>query len=70
LRLEVKTERLELSHDTFSRNPRNQQLVEAIRELPEPPETAKRPIGFVSHEEKKNTKSSKGSAKQNAARLR
>ena len=56
--LEEKTERLELSHDTFSRNTRNQlrQVFEAIRELTMPPEPAKRPIGFVTPEEKKNTK--------------
>lgn len=56
--LEMKTESLELSHDTFSRNTRLQlrQLVEALRELTTPPEPPKRPIGFVTHEEKKNTK--------------
>ena len=53
--LEWATERLELSHDTFSRNTRNQlrQVFEALRELadkvtpPEPPPTAKRSIGFL-----------------------
>lgn len=56
--LEENTERLELSHDTFSRNTRNQlrQVFEAIRELTMPPEPAKRPIGFVTPEEKGNTK--------------
>ncbi len=52
--LELSTERLELSHDTFSRNTRNQlrQVFEALRELadkvtpPEPP-PSKRPIGFL-----------------------
>lgn len=60
--LEEKTERLELSHDTFSRNTRVQlrQLVEAIRELTTPPEPAKRPIGFVAPEEKKGTKGARG----------
>jgi hypothetical protein len=61
--LELTTERLELSHDTFSRNTRNQlrQVFEALRELadkvtpPEPPDPPKRPIGFVTHEDKKNT---------------
>ena len=54
--LEEKTERLDLSHDTFSRNTRVQlrQLVEAVRELTSPPEPPKRPIGFVTHEEKKD----------------
>lgn len=57
--LELTTERLELSHDTFSRNTRNQlrQVFEALRELAdkvapvEPPPAPKRPIGFVTHEE-------------------
>lgn len=55
--LEEKTERLELSHDTFSRNTRLQlrQLVEAIRELTTPPEPPKRPIGFVTPQEKKSS---------------
>ena len=52
--LELSTERLELSHDTFSRNTRNQlrQVFDALRELTTPPEPAKRPIGFVTHEDK------------------
>lgn len=56
--LEERTERLELSHDTFSRNTRNQlrQVFEALRELTMPPEPARRPIGFVAQEDKKNTK--------------
>ncbi len=53
--LELSTERLELSHDTFSRNTRNQlrQVFEALRELadkvtpPEPPPSPKRSIGFL-----------------------
>jgi hypothetical protein len=51
--LEEKTERLELSHDAFSRNMRNQlrQLFEAVRALTLAPEPPKRPIGFVTHEE-------------------
>ena len=60
--LELTTERLELLHDTFSRNTRNQlrQVFEALRELadkvtpPEPPDPPKRPIGFVTHEDKKD----------------
>lgn len=56
--IEEKTERLELSHDTFSRNTRNQlrQLFEALRELTTPADPPKRPIGFVTPEEKKATK--------------
>lgn len=52
--LEMKTEGLELSHDTFSRNTRNQlkQVFDAIRELMTPPEPPKRPIGFVTQEDK------------------
>ena len=55
--LELKTESLELSHDTFSRNTRLQlrQLLDAVRELTTPPDPPKRPIGFVTHEDKKDT---------------
>jgi hypothetical protein len=54
--LELKTESLELSHDTFSRNTRLQlrQLLDAVRELTTPPEPPKRPIGFVPLEDKKS----------------
>ena len=54
LELEDKTERLELSHDTFSRNTRVQlkQVFEALRELMTPPDPPKRPIGFVMPEDK------------------
>jgi hypothetical protein len=56
--LEQTTERLAISHDTFSRNTRAQlkQLFDALRELANttpPPEPPKRPIGFVTHEDKK-----------------
>jgi hypothetical protein len=56
--IEEKTERLESSHDTFSRNTRNQlrQVFEAIRELTMPPDPPKRPMGFVTSEDKKTTK--------------
>ena len=52
--LEMKTESLELSHDTFSRNTRLQlrQLLDAVRELTTPPEPPKRPIGFVTPQDK------------------
>jgi len=58
--LEMKTESLDMQHDTFSRNTRNQlrQVFEALRELadkvtpPEPPASPKRSIGFVTHEDK------------------
>jgi ORF6N domain len=54
--LELSTERLALSHDTFSRNTRNQlrQVFDALRELTTPPESPKHPIGFVTHEDKKD----------------
>jgi hypothetical protein len=63
--LEMKTESLELSHDTFSRNTRNQlrQVFEAIRELMTPPTPPKRPIGFVQPEEKKNKPAGKAVSK-------
>jgi hypothetical protein len=54
-KLEDKTDRLEMNHDTFSRNTRAQlrQVMDALRELMTPPEQPKRPIGFVTHEDKK-----------------
>ena len=59
--LELKTESLEMSHDTFSRNTRLQlrQLLVAVRELTTPPEPSKRPIGFLTHEDKTAPKTSK-----------
>ncbi len=52
--LEEKTEALTMSHDTFSRNTRAQlkQVFDALRELMTPPDPPKRPIGFVTHEDK------------------
>jgi len=67
--LELSTERLELSHDTFSRNTRNQlrQVFEALRELadkvtpPEPPSPPKRAIGFLPLDDKpKGSKAVRG----------
>jgi hypothetical protein len=54
--LEEKTEALAMSHDTFSRNTRNQlrQVFDALHELTIPPDPPKRPIGFVTHEDKKD----------------
>lgn len=62
--LEEKTESLDMQHDTFSRNTRNQlrQVFEALRELAaptEPPTPPKRPIGFVHPEDKPVPKTSK-----------
>jgi len=52
--LEQKTEAMAMSHDTFSRNTRNQlkQVFDALRELMTPPDPPKRPIGFVVPEDK------------------
>lgn len=55
--LEEKTELLSMQHDTFSSNTRNQlkQVVDALRELmtpPNPPNPPKRPIGFVTPQER------------------
>lgn len=69
MELEEKTERLELSHDTFSRNTRAQlkQVFDALRELMAPPDPPKRPIGFVTPEDKKG-KPSGGKASAKALR--
>ena len=52
--LEEKTEALAMNHDTFSRNTRNQlkHVFDALRELMTPPDPPKRPIGFVTPEDK------------------
>jgi hypothetical protein len=53
--LENKTDLMTLKHDTFEHNTRVQlkQVFDAIRALMTPPEpTKKRPIGFVTLEEK------------------
>ena len=60
-KLEEKTESLAMSHDTFSRNTRAQlkQVFDALRELmtpPAPPTPPKRPIGFVTQEDKSKLK--------------
>lgn len=59
--LEEKAERLELSQDTFSRNTRAQlkQVFDALRELMVPPDPPRRPIGFVTLEDKGKKISSK-----------
>jgi hypothetical protein len=56
--LEQKTEGLALTHDTFSRNTRNQlkQLIEAVNQLMAPPDPPKRPIGFINPEDKGSKK--------------
>jgi hypothetical protein len=59
--LEDKTEALAMQHDTFSRNTRAQlkQVFEALRELTTPPDPPKRPIGFITPEDKGKKTSSK-----------
>lgn len=61
--LQDKTESLAMQHDTFSRNTRAQlrQVFDALRELMTPPDPPKRPIGFITPEDKKDMP--KGSAK-------
>jgi hypothetical protein len=77
--LQDKTESLAMSHETFSRNTRNQlkQVFDTLRELITLPETPKRPIGFVhsdelskpkSKPESKSVKASKGGAAKKVAR--
>jgi hypothetical protein len=62
--LEDKIKALAMNHDTFSRNTRNQlrEVFDALRELMTPPDPPKRPIGFISPEEKgkKTSVKSKG----------
>jgi len=62
--LEDKTESLAMNHDTFSRNTRNQlrEVFDALRELMTPPDPPKRPIGFVTPEDKGKKASAKGRA--------
>jgi DNA-binding PadR family transcriptional regulator len=69
--LELKTEGLAMSHDSFSRNTRNQlkQVFDAIRELMTPAEPPKRPIGFITQDDRKNKPgSSKAAGKATAAK--
>ena len=52
--LEDRMALMETQHDSFSRNTRVQlkEVVETLREMMTPPEPAKRPIGFVTPEDK------------------
>ncbi len=73
--LQDKTESLAMSHETFSRNTRNQlkQVFDTLRELMTPPEPVKRPIGFITPEEKpkpKAVKSAKGAGEAKALGLK
>ncbi|MFT4240866.1 MAG: hypothetical protein QM569_01175 [Acidovorax sp.] len=71
--LQDRTELLAMQHDTFSRNTRTQlkQVFDALRELMTPPEPPKRPIGFITPEDKdkdkKGGKSSSAKAKDKKA---
>jgi hypothetical protein len=60
--LEDKTEALAMQHDTFSPNMRAQlkQVFEAIRDLMTPPEPHKRPIGFVTPEDRARRRRASG----------
>jgi hypothetical protein len=60
--LEHKTEALTARHDTFSRDTRTQlrQVFDALRELMTPPDPPRRPIGFITPEDKKNTQGEAG----------
>ena len=52
--LDEETEALNMNHDTFSRNTRAQlkQVFDALRALMTPPDPPKRPIGFVTPQDK------------------
>jgi hypothetical protein len=52
--LEDKTDALAINHDTFSRNTRNQlkDVFDALRQLMTPPDPPKRPIGFITPQDK------------------
>ena len=56
MELEERTGRLETEHGMFSAHTRGQlrQLLDAVRELMEPPAKPKRPIGFVAPQEKQS----------------
>jgi ORF6N domain len=64
--LETVTEALAMQHDTFSRNTRAQlkQVFDALRALMTPPDPPKRPIGFVTPDDKTNKKAKGSEAKR------
>lgn len=64
--LEEKTEALAMNHDTFSHNTRAQlkKVFDALRELMTPPDPPKRPIGFVTSEDKASKKTSGAKGKK------
>jgi hypothetical protein len=61
--LEERTANLELGHDSLSRTARLeiQQLFDAVRALMAPPDPPKRPIGFITPQDKPKAGASKGS---------
>jgi hypothetical protein len=52
--LEAKTDNLVLQHESFSNLTRSQlkDVFDVLRQLTTPPESPKRPIGFINHEDK------------------
>ncbi len=56
--LEDKTEAPAMNHDAFSRNTRNQlrEVLDVLHEFMTPPDPPKRPIGFVTPQDKGNKK--------------
>jgi arsenate reductase-like glutaredoxin family protein len=68
--LQDKTESLAMSHETFSRNTKVQlrEVFETLRALMTPPELPKRPIGFITPEDKPKPKASKAAAPPKTAR--
>jgi ORF6N domain len=70
--LQDKTESLAMQHDVFSRSTRNQlkQVFDALRELMTPAEPPKRPIGFVTPEDKSKPKALKAAVPAKAMRKR
>ena len=59
--LQDKTETLAMQQDSFSRNTRIQlkQVFNALRELMTPPDPPKRPIGFVTPEDRRTPKATR-----------
>jgi hypothetical protein len=68
--LEDRSERFELSHDSFSKETRTQMrhLLEAVRGLMAPPDPPSRPIGFVAPQEKKKPIPPAKTARRGASR--
>lgn len=69
-KVEQTTEALGMSHDTLNRNTRAQfkQVFDARRQLMKPPDPRKRPIGFVTLEDKSKKRSASARKKSRCAR--